>query len=116
MVPPNGASRTSGRSRQIVAAPTQPAEWVALYTYPSSAALYNQLPISEAALAPISARAAGIPRTSRYARAVVSPIAGRYRGLGPGSHHHLDPDPQFCGRNGNSPVQQLLARQGASAP
>src|SRR5215831_9000009 len=60
----------------MVAAPTQPAEWVALYTYPSSAALYSQLPISEAALAPISARAAGIARTSRYVRAVVSPIAG----------------------------------------
>src|SRR5215831_4181215 len=100
----------------MVAAPTQPAEWVALYTYPSSAALYSQLPISEAALAPISARAAGMPRTSRYARAVASPIAGRCEGLGGGRRHRRDPGPRFCGRNASSPVQQLLARQGASAP
>src|SRR5215469_4238213 len=100
----------------MVAAPTQPAEWVALYTYPSSAALYSQLPISEAALAPISARAAGIPRTSRYARALVSAIAGRCGGREAGCHHHRDPDPQFCGRTVNSPFQRLLARQGTSAP
>src|SRR6516164_3253632 len=74
MAPPNGPSSTYGRPLQIVAAPTQTAEWVALYTYPSSAALYSQLPICEAALAPISARAPGIARTSRYARAAVSPL------------------------------------------
>src|SRR5262249_35293369 len=90
MAPPSGASSTYGRSRPMVAAPTQPAEWVALYTYPSSAALYSQLPISDAALAPISARAPGIPRTSRYARVVVSPIAGRCWGLGAGCRHHRD--------------------------
>src|ERR1700691_3709893 len=75
MAPPNGPSSTYGRSRQIVAAPTQPAEWVALYTYPSSAALYSQLPTSEAALAPISARAPGIAKMSRYVRAINSPLA-----------------------------------------
>src|SRR5215469_6913608 len=116
MAPPNGPSSTYGRSRQMVAAPTQPAEWVVLYTYTSSAALYSQLPISEAALAPISARAAGTARTSRYARAVVSPIAGRCGGLGAECYHRRDPDPQFCGRNVNSPVQQLLTRHDASAP
>src|SRR5690348_16076313 len=100
----------------MVAAPTQPAERVVLYTYPSSAALYSQLPISEAPLAPISARAAGMPRTSRYARAVVSPIAGRCEGLGAGCRHRRAPGPQFCGRNANRPAQQLLARQGAPAP
>src|SRR5690242_17437327 len=84
MAPPNGPSTTYGTSRPMVAAPTQPAEWVVLYTYPSSAALYSQLPTSEAALAPISARAAGTARTSRYARAVVSPIASRRGGLGAG--------------------------------
>ena len=75
MTPPNGPISTYGRNWQIVAAPTQPAEWVALYTYPSSAALSSQLPICEAALAPISTRAPGTARTSRYARLIVSPIA-----------------------------------------
>src|SRR5262252_5393909 len=75
MAPPYGPSSTFVRPLQIVATPTQPAEWVAVYTYPSSAALYSQLPICEAALAPIKARAPGIARTSRYARTVVSPIA-----------------------------------------
>src|SRR5215469_4231634 len=78
MAPPNGPSSTYGRPRQIVAAPTHTAEWVALYTYTSSAALYSQLPICEAALAPISARAAGTARTSRYARTIRSPIPRGY--------------------------------------
>src|SRR5271156_647780 len=112
MAPPNGPSSTYGRSRQMVAAPTQPAEWVALYTYPSSAALYSQLPICEAALAPISARASGTARTSRYARSVVSPIAGGGGFLGARCRHHRRPDPRFCEGNVNSPVQQLLARLG----
>src|SRR5215468_7265983 len=74
MAPPNGPSSTYGRPLQIVAAATQPAEWVVLYTYTSSAALYSQSPICEVALAPISARAAGIARMSRYARDVRSPV------------------------------------------
>src|SRR5215468_2520526 len=109
MAPPNGASRTSGRSRQIVAAPTQTAEWVALYTYPSSAALYSQLPISEAALAPISARAAGIARTSRYVRAVVSPIAGGRGFPGAGCRHHEGPALRFCAAEDSRAVHQWLA-------
>src|ERR1700749_4631890 len=92
MAPPNGQSSTYGRSRQTVAAPTQPADRVALYTYPSSAALYSQLPISEAALAPISARAPRIAKTSRYGRTVDSPIAhGQWSGsgVGGGEPNHL---------------------------
>ena len=59
----------------MVAAPTQPAERVWLYTYPSSAALYSQLPTCEAALAPISARASLTAKTSRYGRTIDSPLA-----------------------------------------
>src|SRR5262249_40018259 len=112
-VPPSGPSSTYGRSLQMVAAPTQTAEWVALYTYPSSAALYSQLPISEAALAPISARAAGTTRTCRYARAVVSPIAGDCRCLRAGGRHLRGPDWRFCRGEVGGAVQQRLAAQAA---
>src|SRR6266516_1019455 len=111
MAPPNGPSSTNGRSRQIVAAATQPAEWVALYTYPSSAALYSQLPICEAALAPISARAPGTARTSRYARTVDSPIAYVCGLLWAVCRHHRDPDPRFCGEEVSGAVEQRLAAQ-----
>src|SRR5579863_7444698 len=97
MAPPNGPSSTYGRSRQIVAAPTQPTESVELYTHPSSAALYSELPICEAPLAPISARAPGTARTSRYARTLASPIACRYRCLRTGCPRHRGLDPLFCG-------------------
>jgi hypothetical protein len=98
---------------QIVAAPTQTAEWVALYTYPSSAPLYSQLPICEAALAPISARASGTARTSRYARAVVSPIAYGCGLLPAGYGHHRGPDPRLCGEEVSGAIQQRLAAQAA---
>src|SRR5580692_11527796 len=97
MAPPNGPSSTYGTSLQIVAAPTQPADRVSPYTYPSSAALYSQLPICEAALAPISARAPGIARTSRYARTVGSAIAYDCRFLRPRCRHHRGPDLRLCG-------------------
>src|SRR5919198_4508852 len=110
MAPPNGPSSTYGRPLQSVAAPTQTAEWVALYTYPSSAALYSQLPICEAALAPIRARAPGRARTSRYAREDISPIA--YGGFLPyGCGHHPAADPRFCGEEVSSAIQQRLAAQ-----
>jgi hypothetical protein len=65
------------------------------------------------ALAPISARAPGTARTSRYARAVASPIAYRC-GLPPyGYGHHRAPDPRFCGEGVSSAIQQWLAAQAA---
>ena len=79
----------------------------------SSAALYSQLPICEAALAPISARAPGMARTSRYARAVVSPIAYGCGLLPDACGHHRAPDPQFCGDEISSAIQQRLAAQAA---
>src|SRR5215469_650468 len=91
MVPPNGPSSTFVRPLQIIAAPTQPAEWVALYTYPTSAALYSQLPICEAALAPISARAPGTARTSRYARIIDTRPRGGARRPVPASASHGRP-------------------------
>src|SRR5215467_2445498 len=115
MAPPSGPSSTYGRSRQMVAAPTQTAEWVALYTYPSSAALYSQLPIWEAALAPIRARAPGIARTSRYARAVGSAIAYGCGFLWPGCRHHRGPDPRFCAGEVSGAIQQGLAAQPGGA-
>jgi len=79
----------------------------------SCAALYSQLPICEAALAPISARAPGTARTSRYARALVSPIAYGFGLLPDGCGHHRAPDPRFCGEEVSGAIRQRLAAQAA---
>src|SRR5262249_14747689 len=97
----------------MVAAPTHPAERVALNTYPSRAALYSQSPICDAALAPISARAPGTASTSRYARTIRSPIPRGCGFLRTGRRHHRGPDPRCCVGKIDGAIQQRLAAQAA---